>query len=73
MGAASKHSPWRSHQWQLIHTLGAHTGMMAIPKAFYMMGSLLGSTMLVAVAALTYWTKAVMVEVRGSRHRVMCD
>jgi hypothetical protein len=47
--------------------------MMAIPKAFYMMGSLLGSTMLIAVAALTYWTKAVMVEVgahQGPQHDV---
>ncbi len=36
--------------------------MMAIPRAYYLLGALLGTAMLVAVACLTYWTKAVLVD-----------
>jgi hypothetical protein len=38
--------------------------MMAIPRAYYMMGSLLGTASLVAVGMLTYWTLVVMIKVR---------
>jgi hypothetical protein len=39
--------------------------MMPIPYAFNMLGLSLGSAMLVGVALLSYWTMAVMVQVRG--------
>lgn len=35
--------------------------MMAIPRAYTQIGSLLGTGMLLGVAALTYWTLAVLV------------
>ena len=42
-----------------------YSGMMAIPRAYYMMGSLLGTASLVVVGLLTYWTLVVMIKVKG--------
>lgn len=39
-------------------------GMMPIPYAFNLLGWSLGSAMLVGVALVSYWTMAVMVQVR---------
>lgn len=37
-------------------------GMMAIPRAYTQIGSLLGTGMLLGVAVLTYWTMAILVK-----------
>jgi amino acid permease len=40
--------------------------MMPIPYAFNLLGWSLGSAMLVGVALISYWTMAVMVQVRAA-------
>jgi hypothetical protein len=39
-----------------------YAGMMAIPRAYYLMGWVLGTAMLLVVAYLTYWTLSVLVD-----------
>ena len=36
--------------------------MMAIPRAYFLMGWVLGTTILLVVAYLTYWTLSVLVD-----------